>query len=68
MLLLAVSQSEGHAPSHADLRVLAWSGLILQLFQRARKIDFPLCSQRLVSMTFAKCIHLVTYGHLHFVE
>lgn len=42
------------APSHADFRALAWSELILQIFQRLRKIDFPLCSQRLVSMIFSK--------------
>lgn len=54
------------APSHADFRVPVWYGLILQLFQRARKIDFPLCSQRLVSLIFAKCIHSVIYGHLTF--
>lgn len=42
------------APSHADFRVLTWSELILQIFQRVKKIEFPLCSQRMVSMIFAK--------------
>lgn len=53
-------------PHMLIFRVPAWSGLILQLFQRARKIDFPFCSKKLVSMIFAKCIHSVIYGHLTF--
>lgn len=54
------------APSHDDVRAATQYGLVLLLFQRAKNIDFPLCSQRPVSMIFAKCIHSIIYGHLTF--